>query len=242
MFLEKGTVNTGALVSKRRRKRGPDEAEANAPPKVLRKDHVASHPPQSTLGGKLLASMVIGTGTTVSAPATQEILVYTEGVSDLDLLSFSKKAVVTKDPDSEKSTSFTFMVGSPGSIYQPGWGVTNKCRLDTPATCQDMVNHIVPPGNFSELRHLPNDEFLNQYNTTLTRQVAMGSQLRLRFEQETKLVKKAVSQIARRNQRIKDKEKHIQNLEVLLEAEIDMKGAAEAKNVELAKELESLRI
>nr|GEV35629.1 hypothetical protein [Tanacetum cinerariifolium] len=98
------------------------------------------------------------------------------------------------------------MVGSPGSIYQPGWGVTNNCRLDTPAVCQDVVDHIVPPGYFSELRHLPNDDFLSQYNITLARQVAIGFQLR---------------------------EKHIKNLEALLEAEADMKVAAEAKNVEL---------
>nr|GEV53876.1 transposase (putative), gypsy type [Tanacetum cinerariifolium] len=122
---------------------GPDEAKANAPPKVLTKDHVASHPPQSTREGKSLDSMGIRTGTLVSAPTTQEIHVHAEGVSDLDPLSSSRKAVVTEYSDSEKSTSFTSMVGSPGKA--------------------------------------------------------------------------------------------------LLEAEVDMKGAAEAKNVELAKELESLR-
>nr|GEX44654.1 beta-lactamase domain-containing protein 2-like [Tanacetum cinerariifolium] len=218
--LEKGTVAMGALVNKRRRKRGPGEAKANAPPKVLRKDHVASHPSQ------------------------------TKGVSDPDPLSYakpppapesSKKAVVTEDPDSEKSTSFTSMVGSPKSIYQPR-GVTNNCRLDTSNACQDMVDHIVPPGYFSELRHFPNDEFLNQYNTTLARQVSMVSELRLRFEQETKLLKKAVAQVARRDQRIQAREKHIKNLEALLEAEADMKDIAEAKNVKLVKELESLRV
>nr|GEX55611.1 hypothetical protein [Tanacetum cinerariifolium] len=151
-------------------------------------------------------------------------------------------AVVTEDPDSEKSTSFTSMVGPPGSIYQPGWGVTNNGRLDTQAACQVMVDHIVPPGYFSELRRLPNDEFLNQYNTTLARQVAMGSQLRLRFEQETKLLKKVVAQVARWDKRIEAREKNIRNVEALLEAEVGIKGAAEAKNVELAKELESLRV
>nr|GEW18300.1 hypothetical protein [Tanacetum cinerariifolium] len=121
--MEKETVDMGALVSKRRRNRGPDEAKANAPPKIP---------------------------------------VHAEGVSDPDSLSYAKsrsapeqdiaqssrKAVVMKDPDFEKSTSFTSMVGSPGSIYQPGWGVTNNYRLDTPAACQDMVDHIVPPGYF----------------------------------------------------------------------------------------------
>nr|GEV08638.1 reverse transcriptase domain-containing protein [Tanacetum cinerariifolium] len=45
-YLEKETIDMGALVSKRRHKRAPNEAKANAPPKVLRKDHVASHLPQ----------------------------------------------------------------------------------------------------------------------------------------------------------------------------------------------------
>ncbi|GKF00343.1 hypothetical protein Tco_0023693 [Tanacetum coccineum] len=98
-----------------------------------------------------------------------------------------------------------------------------------------MVDHTVPPGYFLELRHLPTVEFLGQYNMNLARQVAIGSQLRLRFEQEDRLLKKARAKIARRDQRI-------QNLETLLEAEVDMKKAAEAKNAELTKELESLRV
>nr|GFA29354.1 hypothetical protein [Tanacetum cinerariifolium] len=36
-------------------------------------------------------------------------------------------------------------------------------------------------GYFAELRHMPNDEFLWQYNVNLARQVEMGSQLRLRL-------------------------------------------------------------
>ncbi|GJR92642.1 hypothetical protein Tco_0264816 [Tanacetum coccineum] len=76
------------------------------------------------------------------------------------------------------------------------------------------------------LRHLPNAYFLSQYNINLARQVAMGSQLRLR------VLKRKVHGL--RNQ--------TKNLEMLLEAEADMKKAAEAKNTELTKELESLRV
>ncbi|GKD59024.1 hypothetical protein Tco_1296533 [Tanacetum coccineum] len=128
-----------------------------------------------------------------------------------------------------------------------------------------MVDHTVPPGYFSELRHLPNIEFLAQYNVNLARQVALGSQLKLRFEQEVRLLKKARAQVARRNERIQVREEEIKrlgeeveslkvveaevhglrnqtkNLETLLEAEVDMKKATKAKNAELAKELESLR-
>ncbi|GKF84054.1 hypothetical protein Tco_0248952 [Tanacetum coccineum] len=94
--------------------------------------------------------------------------------------------------------------------------------------------------------------------------VAMGSQLRLRFEQEVRLLKKATAKIARHDQKIQAREEEIkkldkeigslrtvetevhglrnrtQNLETLLEAEVDMKKVAEAKSVDLAGELESL--
>nr|GEX65835.1 hypothetical protein [Tanacetum cinerariifolium] len=106
-------------------------------------------------------------------------------------------------PDSGRSSSVPSMVGSSGGIYQLGWGVTNDYRMNAPDACQYM------------------------YNITLARQVAMGSQLRLRFEQEVRLLKKARSKIARRDQRI--------------QAEVDMKKSAEAKNAKMAKELDSLR-
>ncbi|GJW00450.1 hypothetical protein Tco_1555701 [Tanacetum coccineum] len=176
----------------------------------------------------------------------------------------SKGATVAGDPDSEQSTSFTSFTGSPSGIYQPGWGMTNSFRLESPDVCQDVVDHIVPPGYFLELRHLRNEDFLNQYNMNLARQVAIGSQLRLRFEQEVRLLKRATEKVAKQDQRFQAREEEIKkldqeihslksadtevqglcnqtkNLEALLEAEVDMKKAAEAKNIELAEELESL--
>ncbi|GJV98243.1 hypothetical protein Tco_1553495 [Tanacetum coccineum] len=200
----------GPRVIKKCRNRGNDVANANAPPKVLRKDHAASRPTQSTIGGKSLTSVGLETGPTFLVPAPQET---PTDASDLDPLSYanpqsiperdvaqsSKGVAVAEDPES-KNTSFTSMAGSPGNIYQPGWGVTNDCRLDTLEACQDLVDHLAPPSYFSELRHLPNDDFLGQYNINLARQVAMGSQLRLRFEQEAKLLKNFVAQVARMDQ------------------------------------------
>ncbi|GKC81643.1 hypothetical protein Tco_1137360 [Tanacetum coccineum] len=209
--LEEEVATVGPPVNKRRKqmrcKGVNDEAETNAPPNVLRKDHVSSR------------------GTATEIP--------TEHVATTEV----NVQLSVGSPELGRSTSVPFVVGSPGGIYQPGWGVTNDCRLDTPATCQDKVDHIVPPGYFSKLRHLSNADFLSQYNMNLTRQVAMGSQLRLRFEQEARLLKKARAKIARRDKRIQ-----IKNLETLLEAEADMKKVAEAKNAELTKELESLRV
>nr|GFC59372.1 hypothetical protein [Tanacetum cinerariifolium] len=68
-----------------------------------------------------------------------------------------------------------------------------------------------------------------------------GSQLRLRFEQEAKLLKKSVAQVARRDKRIQARENEIKNLETLLEAEADMKKVAEDKSVKLSQELENMR-
>ncbi|GKB05648.1 hypothetical protein Tco_0833843 [Tanacetum coccineum] len=72
--------------------------------------------------------------------------------------------------------------------------------------------------------------------------MAMGSQLRLRFEQEAKLLKKSVAQVARCDQRIATRKKHIKDLEAQLEAEMNMKKVAEVKNSKVTKELEDLRM
>ncbi|GJU51534.1 hypothetical protein Tco_1221089 [Tanacetum coccineum] len=232
--LEKEVAAMRPFVNKRHCKRGSNEAEVNAPPKVLRRDHDAFRPVQITHRGKSLASMGLDAGSILSTPATQGPSTAMKSVSDAEPLSSkeaateipTKKVATTevniqfsaRSPESKRLTSIPFVVGSPGSIYQPGWGVTNDY--------QDMANHIVPPGYFSELRHLPNADFLSQYNINLAWQVAMGSQLRLRFEQEGCGIRSA---------------RPLES-DTLLEAEVDMKKAIEANNAELAKELDSLRV
>ncbi|GJR22849.1 hypothetical protein Tco_0971376 [Tanacetum coccineum] len=201
--LEKEAAAMRPPLNKRRRKRDKGEAEANAPPKILRKDHASVRPQPSTAA--VLQSVSEPDPISYAQP---------QPLPGQDIAQSSKKAAATEDPNSEKSISFTSMGGPPEYIYQPGW----------------------------VLRHLPNDDFLGQYNVNLVRQVAMGSQLRLRFKQEAKLLKKAVARVARRDQRIQAREVEIENLEALLEAEADMKKVAEAKNAELSKELDSLRI
>nr|GEW30346.1 hypothetical protein [Tanacetum cinerariifolium] len=77
--------------------------------------------------------------------------------------------------------------------------------------------------------------------TMLLLRVAMGSQLHLRFEQEAKLLRKSIAQVARRDQRIQARESEIKNLEALLETEASMKRAAEEKSAGLSQELERMR-
>nr|GFA76227.1 hypothetical protein [Tanacetum cinerariifolium] len=208
------------------RKRGREGIDANAPPKSLRRDHADLQPSGSSRGGKSLAAMQLC--------LASNIFVY-EGVpadvSDPDPLAFADAASpppadVLLPPGTRDLKMFPPLL----------WlGPREAC------TGQNLVDHAAPPGYFSELRHMHNEDFLGQYNINLARQVAMGSQLRLRFEQEAKLLRKSVAQVARREQRIQARESEIKNLEALLETEADMKRAAEEKSAGLIQELEKMR-
>ncbi|GKC67097.1 hypothetical protein Tco_1099695 [Tanacetum coccineum] len=162
--LEPEAAAMGSLVRKRRRERGNDGAGVNAPPKVLRKDHASVRSEQNTHGGKFLTSMGLAAGSTFVTP------IDAKSVSDPDPLSYAKLRpypeqeiaqsseiptgnVATAEvqnlqsaesSESGKSTSVPSTVGSPKGIYQPGWGVTNSCRLDTPDAFQDVVDQLYP--------------------------------------------------------------------------------------------------
>ncbi|GJZ07474.1 hypothetical protein Tco_0541267, partial [Tanacetum coccineum] len=220
--LEKEVISIRPTIKNRRRQRDAGEEGSKAPAKVLRKDHDAARAEHSVRGGKSLAEMSVDTWLAIHAQETQKPLVATQIVNDPDPLSYAK-------PRSQSSKE-KGVVGNQHS------------ERSTPEAYQDVVDHIAPPRYFSELRHLPNDEFLSQYNINLARQVAMGSHLRLRFEQEAKLLKKSIAQVARRDQRIATREKHIKDLKAQLEAKINMKKATEVKNSEVTKELKDPRM
>ncbi|GJQ94181.1 hypothetical protein Tco_0005320 [Tanacetum coccineum] len=211
--LEPEAAAMGSLVRKRHCERGNGGADANAPPKVLRKDHASVRSEQSTHGGKSLTSMGLAAGSTFVTPTDAK------SVSDPDPLSYDEPRPY---PESSKILTGNVSTAEVQNLQSYPWSGRPK--------------------------------------------VAMGSQLRLRFEQEVRLLKKARAQIARRDQRIQVREEEIKrldqeiqslwsveeevhglrnrtkNLETLMEAEVDMKRAAEAKNAELTEKLESLRV
>ncbi|GJR42169.1 hypothetical protein Tco_1310272 [Tanacetum coccineum] len=125
IVIEEEDATDVPLMSKRRRKRVNDGADANAPPKVLRKDFDVSRPAPSTFRGKSFASTGLEAGFTLSAPASQGTHVVTIDPDPLsftepqpaptrDIAESSKGATVVGDPDSEKSSSFISFAGSPG--------------------------------------------------------------------------------------------------------------------------------
>nr|GEW02575.1 hypothetical protein [Tanacetum cinerariifolium] len=209
------TATTDPPAALESRKRGRDGTDVNAPPKLLRRDHADPRPSGSSHGGKVLLPynwvwllMLLCLKMFLWASVTQisyPLLTFHHVIP----LTFPSKS----SPGISENASSLAEVGSPGSVYQPEWGVTNGSLLDTPEACQDLVDHAAPPGYFSELRHMRNKEFLRQYNVNLARQVAMGSQLRLRFEQEAKLLRKSVAQVAHWDKRIQARELEIKNLE-----------------------------
>nr|GEV75523.1 retrovirus-related Pol polyprotein from transposon TNT 1-94 [Tanacetum cinerariifolium] len=185
--LEEDVASMEPHLSKKHGRMVNDGADANAPPKVLRKDYA-----------------------TAATPGAKHDPVFRDSDQKCSYHGSARHALCGKCKVREIDLH---------PIH--GWitrrylsarmGVTNNYRLDTPDACQDVVDHIVPSGYFSELRHMPNAEFLSQYNKNLAQQEIQGLQ----------------------NQ--------TSNLKTLLEAEADMKKAVETKNVDLTKELESLR-
>nr|GEW75986.1 transposase (putative), gypsy type [Tanacetum cinerariifolium] len=169
------------------RKRGHEGIDANAPPKSLRRDHADLRPSGSSRGGKSLAAMQLclasnifmyeGVPADVSDP---DPLAFADAPSPhpVDVAQSSQGVAVAGDPESE-NVSFPTEVGSPGSVYRPELGVTNGSLLDTPEACQDLVDHAAPPGYFTKLRHMPNEEFLRQYNDQMVEQRCAEMDVRL---------------------------------------------------------------
>nr|GEW66186.1 hypothetical protein [Tanacetum cinerariifolium] len=184
--LENKVAALGPPVNKRRRKRGNNEAEANAPPKLLRRDYDAFRPAQSTHEGKSLASMGLDVGSLLSTPAAQDPSTATKSVSDPEPLSYANPL-----PHLEKD------------IAQSSKGTATEILTEDAVTADVNIQFSVGSPESGRSSSVPSMVGSSgDYNITLARKVAMGSQLRLRFEQEVRLLKKARSKIARRDHRI----------------------------------------
>nr|GEX93151.1 RNA-directed DNA polymerase, eukaryota, nucleotide-binding alpha-beta plait domain protein [Tanacetum cinerariifolium] len=122
---ESVAVTTPPVITESR-KRSSDGVDANAPPKVLRRDHADPRPTGSNRGGKSLAAIELGLGSTHPTPVLPSA---PADASDPDPLSFanpkshpptnvaqsSQGNAVAGDPKS-KNTSYASMVESPESV------------------------------------------------------------------------------------------------------------------------------
>nr|GEV82893.1 hypothetical protein [Tanacetum cinerariifolium] len=196
---------------------------------------------------KSLAPLGLDAGSTFATPVTQDTPAAAKSVSDPGPLSYAKP-----QPHPEIDIAQESRVREINLLPLHGW--VARRYLSSEVGCDKQL----PPGHPGRVpRH---------DGSHSTARVAMGSQLRLRFEQEVRLLRKTTAKIAKRDQSFQAKDEDIKkldqeikslraveakihslrnqtkNLKTLLEAEVDMKKAAEAKNAELAKELESHRV
>nr|GEW14870.1 hypothetical protein [Tanacetum cinerariifolium] len=201
----------------------PEDVSATVAPEVGQSEGaVAAEPPmaresRSSHGGKSLAAMQLCMAFNVfvseGAPAD---------VSDPDPLSFAD-APSHHPVNVAQSSQGVAAAGDPESE-----------NVSSPAEVGSPRSVYRPEWGVTNGSLLDNPEACQDL-------VAMGSQLRLRFEQEAKLLRKSVAQVARRDQRIQARESEIKNPEALLETEAGMKRAAEEKSAGLSQELERMR-
>ncbi|GJS81626.1 hypothetical protein Tco_0748167 [Tanacetum coccineum] len=85
-----------------------------------------------------------------------------------DIVAASAGGVGTSRNDVEASTS----------------SVTNGARVDNPALCQNLLDHITPPGYLVALHNQSNASFLDSFNINSAQHTCMLYELRLRYEHE----------------------------------------------------------
>nr|GEW20585.1 hypothetical protein [Tanacetum cinerariifolium] len=244
-----------------------EEATTEVIPESSLEKEVAAMKPVSTRGEKSIILMGLDAGSAFSMPTAQDVPA-----------ERSRSTVLYGTATAPQARHFLIFQGNGhrgphrASCYHEGagWylrGEFEVREIDPLSTRRRVTQRYLSArvGRDQQLppRH-PRRESGHGSPRSTTR-VAMGSQLRLRFEQEVMLLKKATTKIAKRDQRIKAREEEIKkldqeikslrtvetemhglrnqakNLETLLKAEVDMKKTTKAKNPGLAKELESLR-
>ncbi|GJY57462.1 hypothetical protein Tco_0456577 [Tanacetum coccineum] len=239
--LEKEVAAIGPLVNKRRRKRGNDEADANALPKVLRKDHAAFRPAQIPLEGKSLTSIGLEAGSTFFTPALQETPADAKNVSDPDPLSYAK-------PQPHPRRDVAHHTNKSHVPHNVNAGLPRKRpprsspEILLPRRCKaKFLRRVRSQGNRPPSRLWTGRQEVsisqkghNQDSQTGSKDPSEGGR--------DKKVGSEIKSLRAVETEVHDLHNQTKNLEALLEAEVDMKKAAEAKNAKLTKEVESLRV
>ncbi|GJV34755.1 hypothetical protein Tco_1395155 [Tanacetum coccineum] len=195
-----------------RRKRVNEEAETNAPPKVLRKDH-ASGLAHSIRRGKSVAAMGLDASSTFSPSAAQNT---PTAVSDPEPLSYAKPQPhpvqdIAQSSKGAAAEILTEDVATTEVNVQLSMGSPNSGKSTSPSI-----------GGLPGVQHEPG----------MTGGYGFATKAQIQEREEE--IKKLDEEI--RSLRIVETEVHglhnrTQNLETLLEAEVDMKKVAETKTV-----------
>nr|GEV96404.1 hypothetical protein [Tanacetum cinerariifolium] len=69
-------------------------------------------------------------------------------------------------------------------VYISKWNVINDSVLDDPDVCRGMIDHLAPPGFFSQLRAIDYEQVLVEYSVGVARQACCSVKVRMRLEHE----------------------------------------------------------
>ncbi|GJU94369.1 hypothetical protein Tco_1319125 [Tanacetum coccineum] len=69
-------------------------------------------------------------------------------------------------------------------VYIPKWNVINDFVLDDPNIFRSMIDHLAPPGFFSQLRGIDYEQLLAEFSVGTARQVCFSAEIRMRLEHE----------------------------------------------------------
>ncbi|GKC72571.1 hypothetical protein Tco_1118454 [Tanacetum coccineum] len=115
---------------------------------------------------RIVVSSSFGPDDEVAAPMVENIVAAsTEGVG----ASGNNVEAPTSVPDAVSPTddfydSQSVETATADNIYVPKWGVTNGARVDNPALCHNLLDHITLPGYWAMLRNLSPAAFLDAFN------------------------------------------------------------------------------
>ncbi|GKE27764.1 hypothetical protein Tco_1443148, partial [Tanacetum coccineum] len=119
-------------------------------------------------------------------PSSGCFVVLSFGSADTDIPTSPQVATPSHGSSADdfyKSQTIDF--ASALNVYVPNWNVTNNARIDNPAICWNLLDHVTPPGYWAALRNQHDAAFLDVVNINSTQHVCMIFELRLRYEHES---------------------------------------------------------
>ncbi|GJS13207.1 hypothetical protein Tco_0407679 [Tanacetum coccineum] len=140
----------------------------------------------------IVVSSSFGPDDEAASPRVEDIVVDSAGGvgalgNNVEASTFPPDAA---SPTDDFYDSQTVETATADNIYVPEWGVTNGARVDNPALCRNLLDHITPPGYWALLRNLSPATFLDGFNINSAQHTCMVSELRLRYEHEIMTMEK----------------------------------------------------
>ncbi|GJW71409.1 hypothetical protein Tco_0128326 [Tanacetum coccineum] len=115
-------------------------------------------------------------------------------------------------------------------VYVPEWNITIDARIDNPALCRNLFDHITPLEYWSALRNQIDARFLDCFNINSAQHVCMVSELRL----SSAVVQQMDAEIAALKARLEIAEKEFAELSRLRSRVSELENEVMAKSKEVA--------